>query len=530
MAHSSMAGMFLTYRPPVQKGEAILGYLYRALYTGGHVRMKDLATTLVDRQTIQPPWTVSSNLRRLRDELDPVFRSAEEILAKHTCLPAHLPFVTKQLRAPLMAHVLDGEKHPGIAAAVGLTGKAIESKPRMAMCPRCVLQDTLQHGFAYWHREHALAGISYCPHHGKPLEVGCGACRFSQIGSRQPLMPGLECWCGGRRALSQPWVTAAEGAVLTRMAAYGLQLLDGALDGCAPDEVGAYYRLCAHRAGYADATRVKSPSLAADLRRRYTPAVLARLNATLEAGCNWIQKSMGAGVAPNILGRNLLLFDFFGRRIPDATDLKQADEHVWGLLEKRRARAQRVRSDATADEIQADRVAILQYLDEHKGASRTHLLKALGRTVMRARARDAEWYDALVPVRKDGRKPNSKEECAGYWADFDERTAVFVFTRRQELVAFPGGYPKAITKAVLLKGTPRANEVTWELLTKLPKTKETIKASVELTIEFKRRYALAILQQPAQEGVDRVMDAHKRTGLPLSEIDRLNFTIVARTE
>lgn len=109
MTHSSMAGMSLTYRPPKKKSEPILGYLYRAVYAGGHVRMKDLATTLVDRQTIQPPWTVPSNLRRLCEELAPVFDSAEQIVTQHTCLPAHLPFVAPEMRTALMAHVLDGK-------------------------------------------------------------------------------------------------------------------------------------------------------------------------------------------------------------------------------------------------------------------------------------------------------------------------------------------------------------------------------------------------------------------------------------
>lgn len=525
MAVGPMKGMSMIYRPPVRKDESILGYLYRALYAGGHVRMKDLATTLVGRQTIQAPWTVPSNLRRLRDELDPVFQSAEEMLDRHTCLPAHLPFVAHHLRAPLLAHVLDGERHPGIATAVGLTGRAIVSKPKMAICPTCVLEDMLHHGFAFWHREHALAGLGYCPHHGTPLEVGCGMCRFSQAENRRPLMPRLNCWCGSPRALSHPEVTPAEGFVLTRMAVYGQQLLNGMLEGRTPEELGAYYHLCAQRAGYAAGTQVKSPWLAIALERYYTPAVLARLNASIETDQNWIMTAMGTRVAPHILGRNLLLFDFFGRRIPDAEAFEDASEHARTLLEKRKARAEQRSSTSSAYDIDAGRAAIKQYLKEHKGASRTQLLKSLGRIVRCARKLDAEWYSALLPNKRGG--CNIPDETGTrYWEDFDEHTSAHVLGRRQQLLAFPGGYPKAITKAVLLKGTPRANEVSIELLTKLPKTKAAIEASVESKSDFKKRFALAILQQPAQNGEDQVMAAHRSTGLPLSEIDKLNFTIV----
>lgn len=528
MTHSSMAGMFLTYRPPRKRSEDILGYVYRAVYAGGHVRMKDLATTLVDRQTIQPPWTVPSNLRRLCAELAPVFDSAEQIVSEHTCLPAHLPFVGPEERAALMAHVLDGERHPGIASVVGLTGKAVRSKPRMAICSICVREDTLKFGFPFWRREHALAGLGYCPHHGTPLLVGCGVCRFSQRGSRYPLMPRLECWCGSPRTLSQPEVTGAEGSVLTRMACYALELLEGKLDGATPADMGAYYHMCAHLAGYADGSRVKSPALAADVERCYTPAVFARLNASLNNDRNWVCNSMGAMRAPNVLGRNLLLFDFFGQRVPSSDDLATARDHVISVTEKRSGTA-RTRTDGAQAEIEADRATILAYLETHKDASRTELLRVLGRTVMRARARDEEWYAALVSNKKRGREAATDEERAEYWRGFDERTAVHVLARRQELLAFPGGYPKAITKTALLKGAPRGNEVSMELLKKLPKTAEAIRSSVESSIAFKKRHAMAILQQPAEGAQDRVMDAHLRTGLSLSELDSLNFTLVART-
>lgn len=528
MTHSSMAGMFLTYRPPKKESEPILGYLYRALYAGGHVRMKDLATTLVDRQTIQPPWTVPSNLRRLCEELAPVFGSAEQIVARHTCLPAHLPFVAPVMRTALMAHVLDGKQHPGIAAVVGLTGRAAQSKPRMAMCLTCIHEDTLKHGFPFWRREHALAGLGYCPHHGTALVVGCGVCRFSQRGSRYPLMPRLDCWCGSPRAFSQPEVTREEGAVLTRVARYARELLEGKLDGATPADIGAHYHLCAHRAGYANGSRVKSPALVAALKSCYTPAVFTSLNAGLGSDRNWLCNSMGALLAPNVLGRNLLLFDFFGQCVPTPEVLRTARDHMLCALDKR-SFAPRRQHGATQAEVEADRATILAYLGAHPGSSRTELLKALGRAVMRARKDDAQWYADVVPARKRGRETASEEERAQYWRSFDERTAAHVLARRQELLAFEGSFPKAITKAALLKGAPRCNQVSWELLKRLPKTAQVIASSVESSIGFKMRYAMAILQQPQENGQDRVMDAHLRTGLALFEIDRLNFTLTART-
>ncbi len=528
MASRSMTGMFLVYRPPRRKNEHILGYIYRAMNLGGHVRMKDLATTLVDRQTIQPPWTVASNLRRLAEELAPVFVDAETILADHTCLPAHLPFVANKWREPLMAHVLDGKKHPGIAASVGLTGRAIVTMPRMAVCAACMREDKLEHGFPFWHREHAVAGIGYCPHHRIPLLVGCGACRFSQKDGRTPLMPRPRCWCGGQLGFVHPPVSPLEGEVLSRMSVYARELLDGRLEGRTAEAIGAYFHYCAHQAGFADGTRIKSPALGQALASSYSQDVLRRMNAEIDGTGGWLALVMGPSQAPNVLGRNLLLFDFFGKRLPDEEDFAKAEAHRAAMAEMRQKNRQHLGSTGNAVQRGADREEVLLYLRDHPGAGRTELLTALGRTIVRVRTCDAEWYDDLVPSAVGERWPDHEKGSSGYWKDFDERTSAHVYARAKELRNFPGGYPKSISKAALLKGTPRANEISERLLQTLPMTRQALKLSIESTKTFKVRYAIAILNQPEREGVDRVRDAQSRTGLPLVEVHKLNFTITAR--
>lgn len=526
MNSSGNAGVNLTYRPPVKPNESIVGYIYRAMHAGGHVRMKGLATTLAERNTIQPPWTVPSNLRRLCEEMSPVFESAEKILESHTCLPAHIPFVAPSSRGDLLAHVFDGVRGVGVASMVGLAGRAVKSVPRMAMCRTCCQEDQLKHGLAYWHREHALAGIGYCPHHGTPLLVGCGECRFSQLGSRIGLMPQRFCWCGANLAPSHRLVSKRDGQVLARMAGYGTALLDGRLSSATPNAIGAYFHHCACRAGFSQKTRLRTPALVEEICRKYSSDVLWRLNSTVQSGQSWLHSSLANMHATPYLGRNLLLFDFFERHIPSYEELNEA------LLHSREVETQRLhqrRSAASAHdaELQADRQSIQNYLRTDPGATRSTLLKALGRTVMRARERDADWYAALVPSRPRGGAVKNQTEQTLYWREFDIRTSAHVLRRCQELLDFPGGYPKAITKSVLLKGAPRGNEVSAELLEKLPNTKQAIESSVESTQAFKERFARAILLQPRDE-VDRVEEAKTRTGLTLAEIDRINFKILAR--
>lgn len=521
------ARYFLTHRPPVMLGENAPGYVFRAAHIGGHRRMKDLIAALVGRQVLQPPWTVPSNLNALYENLKPVFASAEQIVLEHTCLPAHIPFVDQAVLEGLYANVYEGVKTPGLSAALGLSGRSIRSKPEMALCTACVKEDTLRYGFSWWRREHALAGIGYCPHHGYPLVAGCRQCRFSQPGTRMPRLPTMKCWCGNPHKTSHPQVSSKDGEALTRMARLGLQLLEGALRGRDPGQIGAYYHWRAQQAGFAAGTRIKSVELAKKVLDRYSTPVLQRLNAVLESDSSWLHVCVGKRIAPNMLGRNLLLLDFFGGQIPALADFDAASAHANHLSGRKTVLSSTPR-DTSTDEVEVDRRAILSFLEANPGASRTAVLKKLGRTVVRARERDAQWYDSLLGDRRtEGRQPATEAQMEAYWCEFDERTSAHVLQRREELLSMAGGYPKAITKTALLKGTPRGNMLNEELLQRLPKTTAALVQSVETSHQYKLRYAQTILQLSATGG-EAVMEAKKRTGLRLAEVDLLNQKLAVK--
>lgn len=511
----------LTHLPPVMDGENTPGYVFRSVHVGGYKRMKDLAAYLVDRQVIQPPWTLPSNLNALCENLRPVFESPQQIVEMHTCLPAHLPFVNPLALVAVHAHIYDGVRNAGLAGALGLTGRAIVSKPEMALCTACLREQTLRWGFGWWLREHALAGIGYCPHHGQPLVAGCRQCRFSQPGSRLPRLPVMKCWCGNPHKTSHPPVGPSDGAVLTRMARLGLQLLEGALTERSPAELGKYYHWKAQQAGLAAGTRIKSVELARRVLGSYSTAVLHRLNAVLNNDYSWLHVCIGNRVAPNMLGRNLLLFDFFGGKVPTTADFEEACAHACKLASPNASRSPAA-DYAPTSRIEADRRAIVKFVEANPQATRTQVLKKLGRTVVRARARDAEWYDQLISSRRAvGRSPNTQAQTEAYWRNLDERTSAHVLKRRAELLSMAGGFPKPITKTALLKGAARGNELSEEKLARMPKTAAALMQSVETTHEYKVRYAQTILQLSATGG-EAVMEAKKRTGLPLAEVDRLN--------
>lgn len=526
MGRGNYKGLDLVYLLPVMVGEYLPGYLYRCMVAGGHVRMKDLATTLVQRNTIQPPWTLPSNLNRLAEKLWPVFTSGEHLLFGHTCLPAHLPFVAPRNMPRVLAHALDGVAHPGLAAAIGIAGNFVESKPSLRMCPSCVRQDELKRGFAHWHREHALAGVTFCAEHGRPLMKGCGNCRFSQDGSREALLPGRRCWCGSELVPVASNLSHGDGAVLTRVARYARELLDGRLSGRDADAVGAYLQWSACQAGFNAGTRIRSPALVKAIGQRYSTLVQSALNARLVDGGLWAQRIFGLGRTNSVLGRNLLLFDFFGERLPTAEDFAQSQEHQARRAPERRSERPSCADDLT-EGVLADRQKIGAFVSERPEASRTDALRALGRVVMRARERDGVWYDSVLPTKPRGGRPDNELKRAQYLVTLDERASAHVYRRRTELLNHPGGHPKAITKTALLKGLPSGNLLNGSVLAQLPKTSAALKSAVETRRQFQRRYALAILGQDGEKSLQqRMWEAYRRTGLSPSELEELNFSLL----
>ncbi|GAO26483.1 hypothetical protein ALISP_6303 [Alicycliphilus sp. B1] len=508
-----------TVCPPKESDESVLGHCWKASIATGSKRIKGLADYLVERRTLQPPWIVPCNLRQLYERLAPVFSSPDEILKNHTCMPALMPFVRPKHVTALLDHLLDGKHVRGIASVVGFSGRNIESRPVMALCLECVKADRARGGVAYWHREHQLPGLGYCPQHGIPLVAGCGVCQFSHPNNRKPKLPQELCWCGQPHALSHPEVSKEDGAVLTRMARMAVRLLRGALAGAGPESIGAYYHEQARKRGYSKQTYIASEKLSRDVQNAYSPQVLARLNATLGKGRNWLSVCMGQRLAPIILGRNLLLLDFFGRKIPNRLQQRHALAYQRSLECRRDELRKPRRQDYDEGRRDEVREALLAFKQDWPDAGRTKLLQELGRVAIWARENDSAWYEEAFPSRKRGRSEQSEEVKAAMRRELDERASEHVFSHQLRLLSAKG-QPKKLTKTLLLKGTPRGNELSWEALKSLPLTAQAVELCVETTARYKRRYAVWLLDNlPADE--DLWQTVRDRTGLPLPAISRL---------
>lgn len=507
---------FSTILMPPEKDEDLLGYIWRNSMTTGRRRMKGHVQAYVGRQALQPPWIVPSNLETLAQNLKSVFSCAEEILNNHTCLPAFLPFAAPQSLARIKGHVIHGKSHCGVPSMLGLAGRFVRSKAQLSLCVDCVKTDEETLGFSYWRRFHNLPGMTYCVEHGQPLVNGCGRCAYSGEKSRTPRLPGLLCWCGQPHAETFAQTTPEERAKLLMLADMAGQLLDGALSGRAPSEIGAYYAMRARMKGYRNGSRLRTPEIAREFQESYSPRLLRQLNASMvSVRSNWLVTSLGRCEAPLALTRNLLLFDFFGGRIPNEEDLKSA---VAGDADERTAASAKKQNAPVTFDVKGARDAVESFLLVNPQAGRKELLQALGRTAVNLRALDREWYEQRI-ASKWGRDPLSSEKRETYSAEFDQRTAESI-RKRRELLLSAIGRPHRITKRALLEGCIRANEVSAERQEQMPLTSKALLECLESSEAYKERYAIFVLKTAPLE-LDRHKEARRRTGLSMECIQKL---------
>lgn len=97
--------------------------------------------------------------------------SMTELLAKHTLLPYHAPFLdgdAAQVAQQCFRGELSFREHFGTLSIFAMFARMV---PTLRYCPGCVHGDRDQYGEAYWHRLHHMAGVAVCPKHNCFLQA-----------------------------------------------------------------------------------------------------------------------------------------------------------------------------------------------------------------------------------------------------------------------------------------------------------------------------------------------------------------------
>lgn len=112
--------------------------------------------------------------------------SVAEVIMRHTLLPYYAPFVSQDQVDQALA--LMAGNGAGLMLKLGVNASRLGFASRTRFCPKCVAQDQVRGGVAYWHRVHTLPGVLVCPYHGILLSVLDH--RWSSRNSRQLNLPG----------------------------------------------------------------------------------------------------------------------------------------------------------------------------------------------------------------------------------------------------------------------------------------------------------------------------------------------------
>lgn len=96
--------------------------------------------------------------------------NAAEIIQQQTILPYYLPFKSKQLAMQSIVAM----RSNGIGSLkfrMGLLTSGLGAAHPLKSCAFCISDDMVRYGWAYWHRNHQLPGVWFCPVHRAPLLV-----------------------------------------------------------------------------------------------------------------------------------------------------------------------------------------------------------------------------------------------------------------------------------------------------------------------------------------------------------------------
>ena len=88
-----------------------------------------------------------------------------EILLNHTLLPYYLRFYPLDKKREILEKLCNGDS----VVITSITLQGLSGGEELKYCPLCYQEDVEKFGEAYWHREHQIPLMAFCPQHRCPL-------------------------------------------------------------------------------------------------------------------------------------------------------------------------------------------------------------------------------------------------------------------------------------------------------------------------------------------------------------------------
>ncbi|WP_029772025.1 TnsD family Tn7-like transposition protein [Pseudoalteromonas sp. TB51] len=153
------------YYPTPIKGETVFSWVARAHSYSGYPSFRNQSLKALQIKTELASTEFPSYIAKLAQSS---CVDEQWIVQFMTGINYYRPFQTQAQYQQLQTDLLSGNT-ASTHSRYGMVANRLLTEPVLKSCPACVTYDEAQHGFAYWHVIHQLAGVTCCPLHGVKL-------------------------------------------------------------------------------------------------------------------------------------------------------------------------------------------------------------------------------------------------------------------------------------------------------------------------------------------------------------------------
>ncbi|AXQ98787.1 TnsD family Tn7-like transposition protein [Pseudoalteromonas piscicida] len=153
------------YYPTPIKGETVFSWVARAHSYSGYPSFRNQSLKALQIKTELASTEFPSYIAKLAQSS---CVDEQWIVQFMTGINYYRPFQTQAQFQQLQTDLLSGNT-ASTYSRYGMVANRLLTEPVLKSCPACVTYDEAQHGFAYWHVIHQLAGVTCCPLHGVKL-------------------------------------------------------------------------------------------------------------------------------------------------------------------------------------------------------------------------------------------------------------------------------------------------------------------------------------------------------------------------
>ena len=161
----------------LENGESVYSILARAHCILGNNNPLQTLRTVTGVRGFKPMSGLPTHLSDITINLE-LAKPCSDIIDQNTHYPLYKHFLSPNRRQSVIS-AMNGSG--AVKSRIGLLRNHLGAAETLRYCELCAKQDFDRNGFAYWHREHSLSWVYFCPHHGSVLKsVDYNECDYGE--------------------------------------------------------------------------------------------------------------------------------------------------------------------------------------------------------------------------------------------------------------------------------------------------------------------------------------------------------------